>query len=164
MASSRASAITPSSLAKTLCCCFPAARRNRWAASAPAGGFALLTTISTTSARECYLVSRVIGELQNGAKVASPYNSGSFTVNGVEPLYSKIRTIPIAQGRFLADPDETDAERVAVLGDNVRKQLFGERNDGARAIADLPEWPALPHRRPDARQEPEQQLQRTGRR
>jgi len=76
---------------------------------------------------ECYLVSRVIGELQNGAKVASAYNSGSFTVNGVEPLYSKIRTIPIARGRFLIDPDETAAERVAVLGDNVRKQLFGER-------------------------------------
>jgi putative ABC transport system permease protein len=77
---------------------------------------------------ECYLVSRVIGELQNGAKVASAYNSGSFTVNGVEPMYSKIRTIPIAQGRFLIDPDETDAARVAVLGDNVRKQLFGARN------------------------------------
>jgi putative ABC transport system permease protein len=77
---------------------------------------------------ECFLVSRVIGELQNGAKVASAYNSGSFTVNGVEPLYSKIRTIPIAQGRFLIEPDETDALRVAVLGDNVRKQLFGDRS------------------------------------
>ncbi|HVN03230.1 MAG TPA: ABC transporter permease [Bryobacteraceae bacterium] len=77
---------------------------------------------------ECYLVSRVIGELQNGAKVSSPYNSGSFTVNGVEPLYARIRTIPIAQGRFLLDPDETGVERVAVLGDNVRKQLFGDRN------------------------------------
>jgi putative ABC transport system permease protein len=77
---------------------------------------------------ECYLVSRVIGELQNGAKASSPYNSGSFTVNGVEPLYSKIRTIPIEQGRFLVEADEHDAERVAVLGDNVRKQLFGERN------------------------------------
>jgi putative ABC transport system permease protein len=76
---------------------------------------------------ECYLVSRVIGELQNGAKVSSEFNSGSFTVNGVEPQYSKIRTIPIARGRFLIDPDETDSARVAVLGDNVRKQLFGER-------------------------------------
>ncbi len=76
---------------------------------------------------ECYLVSRIIGELQNGAKVSSPYNSGSFTVNGVEPLYSKIRTIPIAQGRFLVDGDETNGERVAVLGDNVRKQLFAAR-------------------------------------
>ena len=77
---------------------------------------------------ECYQVTRVIGELQNGAKVASAYNSGSFTLNGVEPLYSKIRTIPIAQGRFLVDADETAVERVAVLGDNVRKQLFGARN------------------------------------
>ena len=77
---------------------------------------------------ECYLVNRVVGELQNGVKVSSPYNSGSFTVNGVEPLYSKIRTIPIAQGRFLVGADENDAARVAVLGDNVRKQLFGERN------------------------------------
>ena len=77
---------------------------------------------------ECYLVSRVIGELQNGAKVASPFNSGSFTVNGVEPLYSRIRTIPIAQGRFLNDADETDSGARGVLGDNVRKQLFGERN------------------------------------
>ena len=77
---------------------------------------------------ECYLVSRIIGELQNGAKVASPFNSGSFTVNGVEPLYAKIRTIPIAHGRFLVDGDETEGARVAVLGDNVRKQLFGERN------------------------------------
>ncbi len=76
---------------------------------------------------ECYLVSRVIGELQNGAKVASSFNSGSFTVNGVEPLYSRIRTIPIARGRFLIDADETASERVAVLGDNVRKQLFGDR-------------------------------------
>ena len=76
---------------------------------------------------ECFLVSRVIGELQNGAKAGSPYNSGTFTVNGVEPQYSKIRTIPIAQGRFLADSDEENTERVAVLGDNVRKQLFGER-------------------------------------
>ena len=91
--------------------------------------------------RECYRVSRVIGELQNGAKVASAYNSGSFTVNGVEPLYSKIRTIPIAQGRFLTDSDETDAERVAVLGDNVRKQLFGERStalDGQVFLNGLP--------------------------
>ena len=77
---------------------------------------------------EGYLVSRVIGELQNGAKVASAYNSGSFSVNGVEPLYARIRTIPIAQGRFLNDADEADGKRVAVLGDNVRKQLFGDRN------------------------------------
>jgi putative ABC transport system permease protein len=77
---------------------------------------------------ECYQVERVIGELQNTVKAGSTYNSGSFTINGVEPLFSKIRTIPIAHGRFLDQSDEQTSERVAVLGDNVRKQLFGERN------------------------------------
>jgi len=76
---------------------------------------------------ECWRVKQVVGELQNGIRATSPYNSGSFTVNGVEPLYSRIRTIPIAEGRFLNERDERDARRVCVLGDNVRKQLFGER-------------------------------------
>ena len=46
---------------------------------------------------------------------------------GVEPLYAQIRTIPVDRGRFLVAKDNEDEARVAVLGDNVRKQLFGER-------------------------------------
>ncbi|HZT33950.1 MAG TPA: ABC transporter permease [Bryobacteraceae bacterium] len=76
---------------------------------------------------ECYLVRRIIGELQTPARAVSPYNSGSFTVNGVEPLYSRIRTIPIGEGSFLHPADEAEARRVCVLGDNVRKQLFAQR-------------------------------------
>ncbi|MBI4909474.1 MAG: ABC transporter permease [Acidobacteria bacterium] len=76
---------------------------------------------------ECYLVQRATAELQVQAKVASPYNGGSFTVNGVEAIYPQIRTIPIAHGRFFSERDEQDERRVAVLGDSVRKQLFGER-------------------------------------
>src|SRR5262249_9964502 len=55
------------------------------------------------------------------------YNSGTFSSMGVEPLYSQIRTIPVDRGRFLVEKDNEDEARVAVLGDNVRKQLFGER-------------------------------------
>jgi putative ABC transport system permease protein len=76
---------------------------------------------------ECFLVKHIVGEMQNGVRATSRFNSGSFTVNGVEPLYAKIRTIPIAQGRFLDDADEAESRRVCILGDNVRKQLFAER-------------------------------------
>jgi len=76
---------------------------------------------------ECFLVSRVVGELQNPASAVSPFNSGTFQVMGVEPLYSEIRNIPVDRGRFLAEQDNAGAARVAVMGDNVRKQLFGER-------------------------------------
>jgi putative ABC transport system permease protein len=78
---------------------------------------------------ECYRVRRIIGELQNQVRAVSSFNSGTFTANGVEPQYAQIRTIPIGQGRFLRDEDEKGGLRVCVLGDNVRKQLFGQRGE-----------------------------------
>jgi len=76
---------------------------------------------------ECFRVRTVTSELQVGVRAVSPFNSGSFRALGVESVYSRMRTIPIDRGRFLLDKDDEGAERVAVLGDNVRKQLFGER-------------------------------------
>ncbi len=77
---------------------------------------------------QCYLVRRACGEMQVQAHAASAFNSGTFTVNGVEPVYAQIRTIPIGQGRFLGEIDEQEGQRVCILGENVRKQLFGERH------------------------------------
>jgi putative ABC transport system permease protein len=77
---------------------------------------------------ECFRVRAVVGELQTGVRTVSQFNSGTFGAMGVEPLYSKIRNIPVEHGRFLTDEDDVNAARVAVLGDNVRKQLFGERS------------------------------------
>ena len=75
----------------------------------------------------CFLVRTVVAELQSSANAVSPYNSGTFRVLGVEPEYSGIRNIAVDRGRFLVDADDAAGARVAVLGDNVRKQLFGER-------------------------------------
>jgi putative ABC transport system permease protein len=76
---------------------------------------------------ECFRVRYVVGELQNSGRTASPFNSGVFSVMGVEALYSKIRNIPVERGRFLTEEDDQAGARVAVLGENVRRQLFGER-------------------------------------
>lgn len=76
---------------------------------------------------ECWLVKTVTGELQNQTHAVSPFNSGTFNTLGVEPIYPRIRTVPLDQGRFFNDGDEREARRVVVLGDNVRKQLFAER-------------------------------------
>ena len=76
---------------------------------------------------ECFLVRNVIAELQNSARAVTPFNSGTFSVLGVEPDYSEIRNIPVDRGRFLAEKDDREAARVAIIGDNVRKQLFGDR-------------------------------------
>jgi len=76
---------------------------------------------------ECFRVKLAAGELQNQVRAASPFNDGSFSALGVEPLYPKIRTIPVARGRFITEEENAAAARVVVLGDNVRKKLFGER-------------------------------------
>jgi len=76
---------------------------------------------------ECFLARSVLGELQNTAHAVTPFNGGSFSVMGVEPAYAEIRNIPVDRGRFLVDRDEDSTARAAVLGDNVRKQLFGDR-------------------------------------
>jgi putative ABC transport system permease protein len=80
--------------------------------------------------KECFGVRHIVAELQNQARTTSRFNGGTFSVLGVEPLYSQIRSIPIGRGRFLVQPDEDGAARVAVIGDNVRKVLFGERAVG----------------------------------
>jgi putative ABC transport system permease protein len=75
----------------------------------------------------CFLVRAVVAELQTNVNAVSPYNGGAFRALGVEPEYSEIRNIPVNRGRFLVEADNAAAARVAVLGDNVRKQLFGDR-------------------------------------
>jgi putative ABC transport system permease protein len=76
---------------------------------------------------ECYRVRRVVGELQNSVRAVSPHNSGTFQAVGVEPEFAMIRTLPVDRGRFLVEKDTEEEARVAVIGDNVHKQLFGER-------------------------------------
>jgi len=112
---------------------------------------------------ECFLVRYVVAELQNPARAVTPFNSGTFSVMGVEPLYSQIRSIPVDRGRFLVDQDDDAAARVAVLGDNVRKQLFGERPVAPGASVAIKRT-CVSDCGSHAAQDPEQQLQRPGQR
>jgi putative ABC transport system permease protein len=79
--------------------------------------------------RECWLVSKVAAELEGNIRVTSRYNSGSFQATGVEAFFPELRTIPIGDGRFFSELDEKSGARVAVIGLEVKKQLFGGRTD-----------------------------------
>jgi putative ABC transport system permease protein len=69
----------------------------------------------------------VMPELGNNAPVRSAYNSGSLTVTGSMPDFAWIRSIPVAEGRYPDWEDERQARRVAFLGSDAKKQLFGGR-------------------------------------
>ena len=70
----------------------------------------------------------VLPELGNPATVRSLYNSGTMTVAGSLPPFAEIRTLPVAQGRFYDWQDQAEARRVAFLGSDAKKQLFGTRS------------------------------------
>src|SRR5437016_3167753 len=103
-------------------------RTEKQAGGQRAGRRIRLTTTDLGDIRtESYLVRKAVAELDNQVSAVSPYNSGSFAALGVEPIYPELRTIPIAEGRFLSEGDEQESRRVCVIGENVRKQLFGAR-------------------------------------
>src|SRR5579859_7431104 len=71
--------------------------------------------------RECYRVKRVAAELQGQVNVTSPFNSGTFDASGVEAFFPELRTIPIGQGRFFNEQEESTGQRVCVIGVDVKK-------------------------------------------
>ena len=74
------------------------------------------------------LVSMVSPEIQRGTKVKSAYNEAAVTIHGVEPPYMFMRTIEVDLGRQLNWNDERNASQVAVIGWEMSKQLFGDRD------------------------------------
>jgi putative ABC transport system permease protein len=69
----------------------------------------------------------VMPELGQNLPVRSAHNSGMLLVTGSMPDFAWIRSIPVGEGRYPNWDDERDARRVAFLGSDAKKQLFGAR-------------------------------------
>ncbi len=76
---------------------------------------------------ECSLVAEVTPEQDRSLPIASPHNSGTFSVHGVAPVYQEIRSMHLARGRRMNDQDQGEARCVCIIGEQVRKQLFADR-------------------------------------
>ena len=61
---------------------------------------------------------------RNDLYEVSAYANASGTVMGVEPNFSTVRFVPIAEGRFLNDQDLAERRRVVVLGLKSAQLLF----------------------------------------
>jgi putative ABC transport system permease protein len=69
----------------------------------------------------------VIPEVSNHVQLRSRYNSGNLLVEGSFPPFAEMRSIDIAEGHFYNDEDVANVNRVAFLGSDAKKQLFGTR-------------------------------------
>jgi putative ABC transport system permease protein len=66
-------------------------------------------------------------EIGNQVPLRSRYNSGNLLVVASLPPFASVRSIDVGKGRFYNDSDEANVSRVAFLGSDAKKQLFGTR-------------------------------------
>ena len=69
----------------------------------------------------------VLPELGTDVPVRSLYNSGNLLVTGSWPPFADIRTLPVDEGRYYNWEDQAEGRRVAFIGSDAKKQLFGTR-------------------------------------
>jgi putative ABC transport system permease protein len=79
-------------------------------------------------ARECPSVSKAAPGTGTGQQVVYGNQNWATQINGTEPQYFDVRNWPFASGTSFGEDDVTQSATVAVLGDTVRKYLFGSSN------------------------------------
>ena len=60
-------------------------------------------------------------------RAISDYASANGQVFGVTPIYNHIRNVPLGQGRWINDQDLAQSRSIAVLGYQMRKNMFPGR-------------------------------------
>jgi len=62
----------------------------------------------------------------HGATVVRGYRTQSIAVRAVYPVYGRIRNEGLAAGRWIGPEDEAEKQRVAVMGAEAARKMFGE--------------------------------------
>jgi putative ABC transport system permease protein len=75
--------------------------------------------------RECPAVRDAAPGSQSTAQVVFGGDNWATNITGTEPQYFDVRTWPFAEGESFNEDDVTTAANVAVIGETVRKNLFG---------------------------------------
>lgn len=98
--------------------------------STQAGGYAAGRDVRLNVAdayriqKECYLIKHVSPELRHDVAEVSAYNAARRPVRGVWPEYQYFRSLNPIEGRLMSQEDEDQGQRVVVLGDESRQQLY----------------------------------------
>src|SRR3954470_1669244 len=75
--------------------------------------------------RECSSVATVAGASQTSGQIVFGNDNWSTTIIGSEPQYFDIRNWPAASGSVFDQPQVDQNANVVVIGETVRKNLFG---------------------------------------
>jgi putative ABC transport system permease protein len=84
--------------------------------------------------RECPAVTTAAPGTQATAQVVYGNDNWFTRISGTEPQYFDIRNWPVQSGSVFTQPDVTAAANVAVIGETIRKNLFGATNPVGQTI------------------------------
>jgi putative ABC transport system permease protein len=84
--------------------------------------------------RECPAVRDAAPGSQSTGQVVFGGDNWATNIVGTEPQYFDVRTWPFAQGESFNEDDVTTAANVAVIGETVRKNLFGPTDPVGQTI------------------------------
>ena len=79
----------------------------------------------TAIVRECPSVKAAAPGSQASAQIVFGNDNWSTNIVGTEPQYFDVRSWPISEGASFSQEDVTMAVNVAIVGETVRKNLFG---------------------------------------
>jgi len=85
-------------------------------------------------AAECPSVSAVAPTVRGGVQVVYGNNNWATTAQGVTPDYMTIRDYTMMSGQFFTDRDVDAAGKVAVLGETVAQNLFGDSDPTGQVV------------------------------
>jgi putative ABC transport system permease protein len=88
----------------------------------------LVLADSRAIVRECPSISAAAPGTGTGQQVVHGNQNWATQINGTEPQYFGVRNWAFANGTSFSEEDVTQSATVAVLGDTVRKYLFGSNN------------------------------------
>ena len=106
----------------------PGASQHGPARSASGSRTSLTYEDAQAVAEECPSVAKVDAQYSRNAQVVFGNKNTNTSINGVTPNYPVVRNFPVEQGSFLTDEDNRVMRRVAVLGQTVVENLFGEED------------------------------------
>lgn len=91
-----------------------------------------VTTLTLNDAdailNECSLVGKVVPSIEKAVSVKYSNVSTKTMVQGITIDYPEIKNFTVAQGRFFSENEDKVMKRVAVIGDYIQKNLFGNSN------------------------------------
>ncbi len=91
-----------------------------------------LTETDAAAIQEISTAAAVAPDVSGRYQITTRGGNTSTSVVGTVPAYAQVRNIAVAEGSFLSDDQTRSAARVAVIGPNVRDDLFGAPDEGGQ--------------------------------